>query len=935
MVIPQFRELTKEEKARGFTSIVFVRPGPPATRGLEVVNPQTGEGSGSIDPVELSRRSEVGGRKFKGELFVTVPARAEIEAAIRRREEKKETAELAKKEAAGELARRERGLPPTTLTQKGSRVILTRLLQEKAQKELAERLKAPTREERIREIERKQRVLSTLEKQQLAAQEDARQKTALEIFSPKAIEQFGLGETAQGLLTITEGERKKVVEDGRIRADIPVSAEFTKGFEKSLGTGVFLTDEEKRALAFGTGGFVSKEGEFLTFTDITKKGNIFLGPVTTKIFRTKELEQQQKRIREDINKLEGKKDKSSIIQRRFLKGELAAISTEIGIRKQFGEQPIETALFFVGGALITKGIVGAGLIGKPITKIATGVLGTLFVGATAAEIKREAKRRDIGAGAEVLGERFAEATALITGGALASRFLVTPKKVKVLKAKGLEAKFGEILETKGTSAKNLQRLGLKTEVKTRVLRFGRKAQLRRIKTPREVSKLTPERLSSLLAPKRGRGKLKLVFGLEPTQPGKKVSFPTLFREIKPTVVKPKVEPEIFEITAEGKLVVRFKTGEAVTKDIGIKRTIDPALFKRIQAKDLTVLQRQLKFEQDVSSNFRAAFLGEAKITGKVKRVRTAADIFGIDLFPQTITTFKPVRARLGFKPILAVSTIFEPSPTFLLPTSLLDIFGKQEPKKKQKFFFDVDIESDFKQGLISLQEQIRKTRQKQKPILEQVIEGERITIQKPILDVFGEQLPIVDVISIQEQEQIIEVIPDIRREVITEQITEQETLGEITFGAFRPRKKPKEIKNGKFEGYNALVKGRKGKQLKVNTRRTLTKKSAISASARVVDNSIAATGSVKKVISKRPPVDTKDNYFQSNRNKFRTFRIRKGKRIPLKDKFIEKRGKRLDTRGEVRKITAARLIAQQRKKARQAISSVLVSKPRRRTVRFI
>ena len=760
-------------------------------------------------------------------------------------------------------------------------------------------------------------------------EEEARPKGSLELFSEEAQKQLGLTETTQGLLQIsTEEGRKVVVERGRVRADIPVSAEFRTGFEKFVGTGDFPSDFEK---ALRVGGVFTFGGRVVTGKQLLgepKKAAEFLetkiSPITTRIFRTEVLEQEQKRIRKEINKLEGLTDRGSIIQRRLLKGELANISVEIRFRKQFGEQPVESALLFGGGALVTKGVTIVGIAGKPLFKIGVGTLGALFVGGTALESRLALEEGGIEAAAGVVGERFAEAIAFIAGGTFAARFGVKPKKVKVLKAKELRTVFTETLETKGTSAKNLQRLGLRTEVKTRVTRFRRGIQTRIIKTPKD-----PAKLAKLLEDPRIRFEFRIIEG---------AARQVLVREILPTIVRPKIRPEAFELRVDGKLGLRLKDvtistdlfdvrvgevkGIVDVKDLS--RIIDPTLFKRISIKglpkDVTVLQRDFISAVDKPLfDFRAELLGKGLITGKVQKVTKVADIFGIDLFPPQVVTDFTTIGRLGFKPILAVSPIFEPSPRILFPTFLFDFDREvREPKVKRKFFFDTDIDRDFKQGLVTLQQQISKTRQKQKPLLEQLTEQQQrlFQIQKPILDVpqVQKQLPVLGLVQIQEQKPILDIRTDLRTDLIVDIVEKPEPPREPPKFGIPRRKKPKEIIKGRFEGYNAFVKGRKGKQLKVNLRRTMTKKSALSASARVVDTSLSASGSIKKAISKNPPIDTKDNYFQNNRSKFRTFMKRKGKRIPLKNRFIELRKHRLDTKQEVNKIQAARRIKQVRKR---------------------
>ena len=129
----QARKLTDVERSQGFTQVVFVRPGSPrlGSGSIEVVNPKTGESVGQINRIEFSRRQR-GSRKFKGELFVFLPARQEIEQQIRRKEEKKETKELAEKEAAFEAQRIKRGKikeKDVILTQPGAAKLLSARLE--------------------------------------------------------------------------------------------------------------------------------------------------------------------------------------------------------------------------------------------------------------------------------------------------------------------------------------------------------------------------------------------------------------------------------------------------------------------------------------------------------------------------------------------------------------------------------------------------------------------------------------------------------------------------------------------------------------------------------------------------------------------------------------------------------------------------------------
>ena len=100
-----------------------------------------------------------------------------------------------------------------------------------------------------------------------------------------------------------------------------------------------------------------------------------------------------------------------------------------------------------------------------------------------------------------------------------------------------------------------------------------------------------------------------------------------------------------------------------------------------------------------------------------------------------------------------------------------------------------------------------------------------------------------------------------------------------------------------------------------------SKQRALDVGAFFTDTSLPAHFKVIK--SKRKPAKEQQfsvptGYFTREAlGKFRSYRIRKGKRIPLKDSFIELRGKRLDTRGEVQKIHLAKALADNRRRLMQ------------------
>lgn len=112
-----------------------------------------------------------------------------------------------------------------------------------------------------------------------------------------------------------------------------------------------------------------------------------------------------------------------------------------------------------------------------------------------------------------------------------------------------------------------------------------------------------------------------------------------------------------------------------------------------------------------------------------------------------------------------------------------------------------------------------------------------------------------------------------------------------------PVLKPKEM-----DAFQAFVK-RSGKFKKVG--KILPKPLALKLGARITKTTLAATFKVEptgaKIKVKKLP-----KAFKPTPEHFRTFKIVKGKKIPLKDTFIEWKGKRLDTKTEVEEIKKLR-----------------------------
>lgn len=129
------------------------------------------------------------------------------------------------------------------------------------------------------------------------------------------------------------------------------------------------------------------------------------------------------------------------------------------------------------------------------------------------------------------------------------------------------------------------------------------------------------------------------------------------------------------------------------------------------------------------------------------------------------------------------------------------------------------------------------------------------------------------------------------------------------------QRKNKQIEQQGYDAYAYIdaTKQRKAYYKKLNEQ-PLTKESALSLASREVDNTISAKGKVikskpkiinnKKVVEK--PIDTNDNYFEVNRNKFRTYQQRQGAKTKLPNSFIERQKYRLDKSGETKNITSAK-----------------------------
>ena len=130
----------------------------------------------------------------------------------------------------------------------------------------------------------------------------------------------------------------------------------------------------------------------------------------------------------------------------------------------------------------------------------------------------------------------------------------------------------------------------------------------------------------------------------------------------------------------------------------------------------------------------------------------------------------------------------------------------------------------------------------------------------------------------------------------------------------------KRIINGK--SYDVQAKPVKQKRFRTIGRR-LSEEQAEDWGAEVIDKSLSATFKLK--VNPKPPlkpkVPLKRGYYARHREKFRKYKIRKGKRIATPKTYIEKRNKRLDHPSEVKRITMFKKIAELTKKRKKKSKS--------------
>lgn len=241
------------------------------------------------------------------------------------------------------------------------------------------------------------------------------------------------------------------------------------------------------------------------------------------------------------------------------------------------------------------------------------------------------------------------------------------------------------------------------------------------------------------------------------------------------------------------------------------------------------------------------------------------------------------------------------------------------PKQKDKSIadvagvFGVALTQAEKQAQRQFQRQQQRARQRQKKRQDAIQTGALL----PIFDI-GERekigiMPRTDVMQRIEQQE-----KQAQKQMLKQMQTATGTgIGIPTFGfppppttlkpPFIDKKKRKQPK--KVQGWFPFGKS-KGKMIKLS-HKPMSKRDALSLGSFAVDNTTSATFRIKKTKKKIVPKKLrrydKPFYFSMNAPKFRNYRIVRGRRKPLKNTYIEKRGLRIDTRGELQGLTMAKL----------------------------
>ncbi len=492
-------------------------------------------------------------------------------------------------------------------------------------------------------------------------------------------------------------------------------------------------------------------------------------------------------------------------------------------------------------------------------------------------------------------------------------------KVKVLKAKARKVDFGEVTK--------LSDEGIGETIKRIVIEAEEKQKLIKTKVKPFTRAVTPPQDATDLLTFVERKDIRFIFGLDVDEVAK-TSFPTFFQEVPKKVRKFQTKPTPFEIKGPGKKAIKADLDIGDISLIGktqIDELIDPTKFKLKKVKKddrlFAVLEKKVGASAEVPKEFkslRIEKLGQdLPITKVFKTKRELRNIFTEkrgEFLQKSIFKEDLVRIR-GRLPILEISPILTPTKLIFIGAGRF-ILGKDIDKE----FAEISIKG---RALIPGQEAISriesKAAQRRKPISELDLSITAAPIPDIATDIILDTekavraKPIVDVALFEEQK----IVPEQKQKPIIE---EQEIVKPGVPAPLLFKLPGLEPKKEKLKGFDAFV-TQKGKLVKVNTV-PLTRNDAFSASARVVDNTPAATGTIKPSKSKKEPIPKNDFFFQNNFFKFRDFSFKTGKKF--KNKFFERNQFRIDSPGELAGITVKGQLARQRKAQQKKFKSILL-----------
>jgi len=121
----------------------------------------------------------------------------------------------------------------------------------------------------------------------------------------------------------------------------------------------------------------------------------------------------------------------------------------------------------------------------------------------------------------------------------------------------------------------------------------------------------------------------------------------------------------------------------------------------------------------------------------------------------------------------------------------------------------------------------------------------------------------------------------------------------------------------KKQGYIPQAKSR-GRWVSLS-RQPMSRQSALGRMSRTVDHTTSAQGRILPSSGKISPIT--DDYFDKIKSKLRPYKIKKGKRVGLHNRFIEVRSARSDTRGEIQGLSVAKFIKQRQYKQKKKTKS--------------